>query len=101
VVEVKEEFVLGKGKVYPLSRKERKEVCEFIEEQLRKGYIRPLKLPQTALVFFIGKKSSKKRMVQDYRYLNKWTIKNNYSLFLIWNIVENIGTKKLFTKLDL
>ena len=101
MVEVKEEFVLGKGKVYPLSRKERKEVCEFIEEQLRKGYIRPLKLPQTALVFFIGKKSSKKRMVQDYRYLNKWTIKNNYSLFLIWNIVENIGTKKLFTKLDL
>ena len=70
MVEVKEEFVLGKRKVYPLSRKERKEVCEFIEEQLRKGYIRPLKLPQTALVFFIGKKSSKKRMVQDYRYLN-------------------------------
>jgi len=71
VVEVKEEFVLGKRKVYSLSRKERKEVCEFIEEQLRKGYIRLLKLPQTALVFFVGRKSSKKRMVQKYRYLNK------------------------------
>jgi len=101
VVEVREGFVLRKGKVYPLSREGRKEVCEFIEEQLRKEYIRPLKLFQTALVFFVEKKSSKKRMVQDYRYLNKWTIKNNYSLSLIWNIVENISTKKLFTKLDL
>ena len=101
MVEVKEEFVLKKGKVYLLSMKKRKEVCEFIKEQLRKRYVRSLKLPQTALVFFVGKKSSKKRIVQDYRYLNKWTIKNNYSLSLIWNIVENIGTKNLSTKLDL
>jgi len=45
-------------------------------------------------VFFVGKKDGKKRMVQDYRYLNKWTIKNNYPLPLILDIVENIGTKK-------
>ena len=52
-----------KEKVYPLSREEREEVHEFIQEQLRKGYIRPSKLPQTALVFFVGKKNGKKRMV--------------------------------------
>ena len=40
-------------------------------------------------------------MVQDYRYLNEWTIKNNYPLPLISNVLENIGTKKLFTKIDL
>ena len=40
-------------------------------------------------------------MVQNYRYLNKWTIKNNYPLPLISDIIENIGTKKMFTKLDL
>ena len=28
-------------------------------------------------------------------------IKNNYSLLLISDIVENIGMKKIFTKLDL
>ena len=60
MIEVKEGFVLRKGKVYPLSRKEREEVCDFIKEQLRKGYIRLLKLPQTALVFFVGKKDGKK-----------------------------------------
>ena len=39
VIEVKEEFVPRKGKVYLLSREEREEVREFVKEQLRKGYI--------------------------------------------------------------
>jgi len=46
---VKARFVPRK-KMYPLSRKKREEVQEFIEEQLRKEYIRLSKLPQTALV---------------------------------------------------
>ena len=100
-IDIKEGFVPKKGKVYLLSREEREEVCKFIQEQLRKEYIRPSKSPQTALLFFVGKKDSKKRMVQDYRYLNKWTIKNNYPLPLILDMVENIGTKKVFTKMDL
>ena len=74
---------------------------KFISEQLRKGYIRLLKSPQIAPVFFVGKKDGKKYMVQNYRYLNEWTIKNNHPLSLISDIVENIGTKKVFTKINL
>ena len=74
---------------------------KFIKEQLRKGYIRPLKSSQIALVFFVEKKNGKKQMVQDYQYLNEWMIKNNYPLLLISDIVENIGIKKVFTKIDL
>ena len=40
-------------------------------------------------------------MVQDYQYLSEWTVKNNYLLPLISDIVKNIETKKVFTKLDL
>ena len=40
-------------------------------------------------------------MVQDYIYLNEWTVKNNYPLPLISDIVESMGMKKVFTKLDL
>ena len=87
--------------MYLLSREEGEEVREFVKEQLKKGYIRPSKSSQTAPVFFVGKKDGKKRMVQDYRYLNEWTIKNNYPLPLISDVLENIGTKKLFTKMDL
>ena len=100
-IEIKKGFVPRKGRVYPLSREEREEVREFIKEQLRRGYIQPSKSPQMVLVFFIGKKDGKKRMVQDYRYLNKWTIKNNYSLSLISDVLENIGMKRVFTKMDL
>jgi len=54
-----------------------------------------------APVFCVGKKDGKKQMVQDYRYLNEWTVKNNYPLPLISDILENIGTKRVFTKMDL
>jgi len=70
------------------------EVCEFIQEQLRKEYIRLLKSPQMASVFFVRKKDGRKHMIWNYRYLNEWTIKNNYSLPLILDIIENINTKK-------
>jgi len=49
-----------------LFREEREEIHEFISEQLRKEYIRPSKLLQMALVFFIGKKNGKKRIIQNY-----------------------------------
>ena len=42
--------------MYLLPREKRGEVHEFIEKQLRKGYIRPPKSPQTVLVFFLNKK---------------------------------------------
>ena len=101
MIDMKEGFVLRKGKVYLLSREEREEMREFIWEQLRKGYIWLSKSPQMVPVFFVGKKDKKKQMVQDYRYLNEWTIKNNYPLPLILDVLENIGTKKIFTKMDL
>jgi len=45
IIDMKEEFVPRKRKVYPLLREEREEVCKFISEQLRKGYIRLSKSP--------------------------------------------------------
>ena len=62
-IDMKERFVLRKGKVYLLSREEREKVREFIKEQLRKGYIWPSKSPQTAPVFFVKKKDGKKKIV--------------------------------------
>jgi len=82
-------------------REEKEEVREFVEEQLRKGYIRPLKLLQTSPVFFVGKKDRKKRIVQDYQYLNKETVKNNYPLPLILDLIDTMDTRKVFTKIDL
>jgi len=49
-IELKEVFVLKKGKVYLLSREEREEVQTFVD------------LP----VHFVAKKDGKKKIVQDY-----------------------------------
>jgi len=100
VIDLREGFVPKKGKIYLLSRVEREEVQEFVKDQLRKRYIRLSKSPQMSPVFFVLKKDGKKRMVQDYQYLNSWTIKNNYSLPLISDLINSIG-KKVFTKMDL
>jgi len=100
-IDLNPDFVPRKPKLYPMSPTEQQEVKDFVDDQLKKGYIWPTKLPQTSPVFFILKKDGKKRMVQDYCYLNKGTIKNNYPLPLILELIDQIGDAKVFTKLDL
>jgi len=100
-IDLKEMFKPWKGRIYPLSKNEREEVQNFVEDQLRKEYIRPSKSPQTSPVFFVGKKDRSKQMVMDYRNLNNQTVKNNYPLPLLTDLINNIGSKKVFTKMDL
>ena len=52
-------------------------------------------------MFFILKKNGKKKKVYYYYYLHSWTIKNNYPLLLISDLIDNIGKKKVFMKMDL
>jgi len=100
-IELKEGFTPRKGKVYLLLREEREEVQSFVKDQLRKGYIRPSKSPQTLPVHFVVKKDGTWRIVQDYQHINQWTIKNRYPLPLIADILDGVGKRKMFTKLDL
>jgi len=52
-------------------------------------------------VFFVGKKNGSKRIVIDYCNLNDQIVKNNYPLLLITDLIDNIGSKQVFTKMDL
>jgi len=72
-----------------------------VKDQLRKGYIRLSKSSQTLPVFFVGKKDGSKRIVMDYHNLNDQMIKNNYPLPLITELINNMRSKKVFTKMDL
>jgi len=72
-----------------------------MEDQLKKRYIRPLKSPQMLPVFFIGKKNRSKQIVMDYYNLNNQTVKNNYLLPLIIDLINSIESKKIFTKMNL
>ena len=100
-IDLKEDFPPKKGQLIPLSVDEQKEVEAFLDDQLSKGYVQPSNSQQTSPVFFVPKKDGKKRMVQDYHYLNEWTVKNNYPLPLISQLVDKLKGCKLFTTMDL
>ena len=100
-IDLNNDFKASKARVYPLSRNEKEEVQKFVNEHLKKGYIRSSKSPQTSPVFFVGKKDGGKCMVIDYRRLNKQTVKNNYPLPLITDLVNSMGNKRVFTKINL
>jgi hypothetical protein len=75
-------------KVYPMSPNEQQELVDFLEENLRKGYIQPSKSPIASPVFCIKKKDGKLRFVQDYQKLNEVTVKNRYPLPLVSDIIN-------------
>ena len=88
------------AKVYPMPVNKQGELDKFLEEKLWKGYIVPSKSPLASPVFFVKKKDSKLRMVQDYQKLNDITIKNRYPLPLTSDIINRLRQAKYFTKFD-
>ena len=85
-----------------MSPVERKELDKFLEENLASGRIHPSKSLMASPVFFVDKKDSKLRFVQDYRKLNAMMVKNTYLLPLVPDIINKISEAKAkyFTKLD-
>jgi len=49
----------------------------------------------------VGKKNRSKWIVIDYCNLNNQTVKNNYPLLLITGLIDSMGSKQVFTKIDL
>jgi len=88
------------SKLYPMSPNEQDELDRFLDDNLKSGRIRPSKSPMASPVFFIKKKDSSLRFVQDYRKLNAMTIKNTYPLPLIPDFMSRVSKAKYFTKLD-
>jgi len=57
-INLKKIFKPRKEKIYPLFKDKREKVQNFIEDQLKKEYIRLLKFSWILLVFFVKKKNS-------------------------------------------
>ena len=101
-IELREDFIPKRGKIYPLSPKQQNTLDEWIKEHLEKGYIRPSKSPQASPFFFVEKKEAQKlRPCQDYRYLNEYTKPNAYPLPLISDLMVKLKGSEYFTKLDI
>jgi len=87
-------------KVYPMNRIEDEAVQKFITDELEKGYICESKSPYASSFFFVCKKDGKLRLVQDYRKINAVTIRNQYPLPLIADLIRDLSNTHIYTKLD-
>src|SRR5258707_15036606 len=92
---------LPRGRTFPLSPAEQKELDEFLQENLVNGRICPLKSPIGAPVFFIKKKEGSLCLVQDYWKLNEIMIKNSYPLLLVSDMLTRLCDAEWFTTLGL
>ena len=97
-IELIPNVMLKDCKIYLLNIKE---LNKFLEEHLKSGRIRPSKSPCAAPFFFVKKKDGSLWPVQDYRWLNKATIKNKYPLLLIQELIDKVQGAQYFTKLDI
>jgi hypothetical protein len=100
-IDIKPDSVVPWGPIYGLSEPELKVLREYLDENLKKNYIRPSKSPAGAPIFFVKKKDGSLRPVVDFRGLNNVTVKNRYPLPLINEIMSRFRTAKVFTKIDL
>jgi len=89
------------AKVYPLSLAKRNSLDTWIDEELRKGYIRPSTSPIAAPFFFVKKHDGSLQPVMDYRTLNAITVKNRYPIPRIADLIESLSKASIFTKIDL
>src|SRR5258705_778471 len=100
-IELHPDAKLPRGRTFPLSPAEQKELDAFLRENLANRQISLSKSPIGAPVFFVKKKEGSLHLVQDYRKLNEITVKNSYLLLLVSNMLTRLCDAEWFTTLDL
>ena len=88
-------------KAYMMTLKEEKALNQWLNEQLKAGFIVESKSRYAAPCFYIPKKDGSLRLVQDYRKPNQVTIKDKTPLPLIGEVINKLKKAKYFNKLDL
>ena len=80
---------------------EQEAIDQFVEDELKAGKICESKSPYASPCFFIAKKDGSRRLVQDYRKINAFTVKDKTSLPRIDDLLDILEDGKLFTKMDI
>ncbi|GAA5863847.1 hypothetical protein JCM5353_005516, partial [Sporobolomyces roseus] len=100
-VDVEEGKEIPTSRIYPLSASELEVLADYIETNLKSGFIRESQSPVGAPILFVKKKDGSLRLCVDYRGLNSVTIKNKYPLPLINETLDRLIGARYFTKIDL
>ena len=74
--------------IYNLGPVEQETLKTYIKTHLKTGFIQPSKSPVDALILFDKKADVSLWLCVDYRGLNNFTIKNQYPLLLIGQVLD-------------
>ncbi|GBG85214.1 hypothetical protein CBR_g39780 [Chara braunii] len=86
---------------YRLSIPEATELKGQLEELLALGFIKPNNSPWGASVLFARKADGTLRLCNDYRDLNRYTVKNSYLMPRSDELFDPLAGNRFFTKIDL
>ncbi|KAH7563016.1 reverse transcriptase [Bipolaris maydis] len=91
---------LSPGGMYPIAPEHDAELRDYLQKNLKKGFIRPGSGPMASPILFVKKPNGKWRLCVDFRRLNSVTRKNRYPLPLITELLDRLQGAKWFTKFD-
>ena len=78
----------------PLSSEEQRAIDEYLNEFLKKGWIRKVESDESCSIatsmFFVGKKDGGARMVTNYRDVNDITIDDPYPIPIMYELSNRL-----------
>ena len=89
------------GPIYSLRPVKLETLKAYIKTNLANSFIRPSKSPAGAPIFFDCNPNGSLCLCVNYCSLNNLTIKNQYPLLLIGELLDRLDRAKQFTQLDL
>jgi len=87
--------------MYSLSQTEVQALHEFLNENLRIGFIHPSKAGHGAPILFVKKKDGSLCLCVNFRGLNHLTKKDRYPLPLISDLLDAPSKARIYTKINL
>src|SRR5258708_18333838 len=89
------------GPIYSLSPPELSALREFLEENVKNGFIHPSKSPWGSPILFVKKKDGSLCLCMDFCTLNRVTEKDCYPLPLILDLLMSPAPARIYSKIDL
>lgn len=91
----------GYSSLYKMSKPELEVLKKYLEDNLRKGFIKASTSAHASPVLFVRKPNGGLRFCVDYRKLNAITKRERYPMPLISDIVDKVAGAKFITVVDI